>query len=111
MILLENRLPADDSHEIPCLICVIFEKSGKICKCRLLQIIGGAFRVNSSSSYRRTLTRFKLFSDCCFFLLQNLDFKFSFKNTNRVSHSFCLQVRPDMGPKCLQKLSADDIGR
>ena len=25
---------------------VIFEKSGKICNCRLLQIIGGALRVN-----------------------------------------------------------------
>ena len=43
MILYENRLPADDSHEISCLICY-FCKSGKIFNCRLLQIIGGAFR-------------------------------------------------------------------
>ena len=40
----ENRLPADDSHEILCLICY-FWKSGKLFNCRLLQIIGGAFRV------------------------------------------------------------------
>ena len=44
MILHENRLPADDSHEISCLICY-FWKSGKILNCRLLQIIGGALRV------------------------------------------------------------------
>ena len=44
MILHENCLPADDSHEISCLICY-FLKSGKILNCRLLQIIGGALRV------------------------------------------------------------------
>ena len=40
MIFHENRLPADDSHEISCFF-VIFEKETK-----LLQIIGGALRVN-----------------------------------------------------------------
>ena len=45
MIFQENRLPADDSHEISCLICYIW-KSSKIWKCRLLQIIGGALGVN-----------------------------------------------------------------
>ena len=40
MILHENRMPADDSHEISCLICY-----KKICNRRLLQIIGGALRV------------------------------------------------------------------
>ena len=40
----ENRLPADNSHEISFLICY-FLKSGKIWKCHLLQIIGGALRV------------------------------------------------------------------
>ena len=45
MILHENCLSADDSHEISCLICY-FWKMGKICNCRLLQIIGGALRVN-----------------------------------------------------------------
>ena len=44
MILHENRLPVDDSHELSCLICY-FLKSGKILNCRLLQIIGGALRV------------------------------------------------------------------
>ena len=70
MILQENRLPADDSHEISCLIgyswksskiwncrllaadnsheisCLIgyFWKSGKIWNCRLLQIIGVSLR-------------------------------------------------------------------
>ena len=41
MILHENRLPADDSHKLSCLICY-FLKSGKICNCRLLLTIGGA---------------------------------------------------------------------
>ena len=45
MILHENRLPADDSCEISCLIGY-FWKSGKIWNCRLLQITGGALRVN-----------------------------------------------------------------
>ena len=36
----ENRLPADESHEILCLICY-FWKRGKIWNCRLLQIVGG----------------------------------------------------------------------
>ena len=40
----ENRLPADDSHEISCFICY-FWKSIKIWKCRLLQIIGGVLWV------------------------------------------------------------------
>ena len=40
MIFHENRLPADDSHEITYLI-----KSSKILNCRLLQIIGGALWV------------------------------------------------------------------
>ena len=44
MIVHENRLPADDSHEISWLICY-FWKSSKIGNCRLLQIIGGALWV------------------------------------------------------------------
>ena len=43
MIFHENCLPADDSHEISCL--VIFRKSSKVLNCRLLQIIGGALWV------------------------------------------------------------------
>ena len=46
MIFHEDRLPADDSHEISCLIWY-FWKSSKIWKCPLLQIIGGALRVNA----------------------------------------------------------------
>ena len=45
MIFHENRLPADDSHEISCLICY-FWKSIKIWNCRLLQVIGWALWVN-----------------------------------------------------------------
>ena len=45
MILHENHLPADNSHEISCLICY-FLKRGKTFNCRQLQIIGGALRVN-----------------------------------------------------------------
>ena len=44
MIFHENCLPADDSHEISCLISY-FWKSSKIKNCRLLQIIGGALWV------------------------------------------------------------------
>ena len=44
MIFHENHLPADDSHEISCLICYFLE-GVKILNCRLLQIIGGALRV------------------------------------------------------------------
>ena len=45
MVFHENRLPADDSHEISCLICY-FRKRSKFLNCRLLQIIDGALRVN-----------------------------------------------------------------
>ena len=45
MIFHENFLPADNSHEISCLICY-FWKGGKIWNCRLLQIVGDALRVN-----------------------------------------------------------------
>ena len=44
MLFHEYCLPADDSHEISCLICY-FEKAAKFEYCRLLQIIGGALRV------------------------------------------------------------------
>ena len=39
MIFRENRLPADDSHEISCLICYFLKKSIKSLICRLLQVI------------------------------------------------------------------------
>ena len=45
MILHENRLPADDSHGISYHIGY-FWRSARIWNCRLLQIIGGALRVN-----------------------------------------------------------------
>ena len=44
MIFHEIHLPADDSHEISCLICY-FWKNSTIWNFRLLQIIGGALRV------------------------------------------------------------------
>ena len=43
-----TELTADDSHEISCLICHLC-KSGKICNCRLQQIIDGALRVKAKS--------------------------------------------------------------
>ena len=49
MIFHENRLPADDSHEISCLICY-FWKSGINWNCHLLQIIGGALWVKDLKS-------------------------------------------------------------
>ena len=54
MIFHENCLPADNSHEISCLICY-FWKSGKIWNCRLLQTVGGALRVK----YRSLLYAYK----------------------------------------------------
>ena len=47
MIVLDNHLPADDSHEKSCLIVIFGKKNDKICNCRLLQIIGGALWLNS----------------------------------------------------------------
>ena len=44
MIFHENRLSADDSHEISYLICY-FWKSSKIWNCCLLQNVGGTLRV------------------------------------------------------------------
>ena len=60
MILHENRLPADDSHEISCLICH-FEKASN---CRLLQIIGGALRVNMTGTMNKPALESKTIHDC-----------------------------------------------
>ena len=49
MILHENRLPADDSHEISFPICY-FQKGGTILNSRLLQMIGGALMVKKLHS-------------------------------------------------------------
>ena len=48
MIFHENHLPADDSYEISCLTCYL--SKSKILNCRLLEIIGGALRVNEGQS-------------------------------------------------------------
>ena len=56
MILHENHLPADDSHEISCLICY-FGKSGKIFNSRLLEIIGGALRVKYCALKHRLILK------------------------------------------------------
>ena len=56
MIFHENHLPADDSHEISCLICY-FWKSSKILNCRLLQIIGGALWVNAHAHQNIFVTK------------------------------------------------------
>ena len=56
MIYHENCLPADNSHEISCLICY-FWKGGNIWNCCLLQIIGDALRVKpKASSTMRVVT-------------------------------------------------------
>ena len=55
MILHENPLPADVSHEISCIIRY-FLKSVKILNCRLLQNIGGALRLKLSKSLNISLT-------------------------------------------------------
>ena len=48
---------------------------------------------------------------CCLLTLKIYFFKKKFKNTIRVSNSLDLDpdsVSPDLGPNCLQRLSADD---
>ena len=61
MILHENHLPADDSHEL------FFLKSGKNFNCRLLQIIGGALRV--SVHILSPVNDFSIFSSGGYFVL------------------------------------------
>ena len=63
MILHENRLPADDSQRISCLICY-FWKNSKIWNCRLLQIIGGASKERVNFSIKdNLLSLIKLFEN------------------------------------------------
>ena len=50
MILHDNRLPKQAILMKYHVLFVIFEKAEKICNCRLLQIIGGALRVNLPDS-------------------------------------------------------------
>ena len=57
MIFNEDRLPADDFHELSCFICY-FRKSGKICNYRLLQIIGGVLRAMKRSRREEQMTKF-----------------------------------------------------
>ena len=52
MIFHENRLPADDSHEISCLI-VFFEKSANLKLSSAAKIIGGALWVNMYIEIRK----------------------------------------------------------
>ena len=67
MIFHENCLPADNSHEISCLICC-FEKAAKFeIVDGLLQIIGGALRVKyrtvlQPTKFHGTITSVELFS-------------------------------------------------
>ena len=65
MIFHENRLPADDSHEISCLIGY-FWKGGKIWNCRLLQIIGGALWVKVYNCARYAIYVFISWILCIF---------------------------------------------
>ena len=55
MIFHENRLSAEDSHGISCLICY-FQKGSKLLNCRLLQIIGGALSVKTDGLQLRLET-------------------------------------------------------
>ena len=48
MIFHENRLPADDSHEISCLICY-FEKAAKFEIVVCCKIIGCTLRINTKN--------------------------------------------------------------
>ena len=47
----ENRLPADDSHEISCLYLLFLKKQQNL-NCHLLHIIGGALWVNFNANAR-----------------------------------------------------------
>ena len=83
MIFHENRLPAEDSHEISCLICY-FRKGGKILNCRLLQIIGDASWVEALHQVPGEF--FMLYLASVFFFKINFFFIFSFRNTISVKY-------------------------
>ena len=126
MIFHENRLLADDSHEISCLIHY-FGKRSRILNCHLLQVIGGALRVNSIRHHQTykvvSLLTLCIMGNCLcflssavFFFKKQLFRKNYFRKTIRVSNSLDPdQVRhfvgPGLDPNCLQKLSADDTRR
>ena len=74
---------------------VIFEKVAKIFNRRLLQIIGGALRVNSFQKFVQEHYQSKLFRNTIR-ALTHLD-----PDQDQSS------VGPDVGPICLQRLSAD----
>ena len=59
--------PADDYHEISCLIGY-FWKSSKIWNCRLLQIIGGALRVSLFVIFFQVTKLSDFFSDDTIFV-------------------------------------------
>ena len=57
MIFHENRLLADDFHEISCLMCYFLKKRQNL-NCRLLQIIGGTLRANKKESSSAVILKF-----------------------------------------------------
>ena len=142
MIFHENCLPADDSHEISCLICY-FWKTSKIWNCRLLQIIGGALRDNigCGAHGKHLVDMFSVHShnkcfflhEACFVVLVNslhagkfftifcrllfffkiIVFEKFFQEYHQSVKQFGSRsnVGPDLGPSCLKRLSANDIGK
>ena len=60
MILSENRLPVDDSHDISCLYFLILKK-GTILNCRLLHIIGGALWVKALLQIKKVIKLDEIF--------------------------------------------------
>ena len=92
MELQENRLPADESHEISCLICC-FWKSGKIWNCRLLQIVDGALWKKSDAArpYLKSLCLL-----CCYSAVSEWvgtrRYRYSYYNTSppgKLFKNFC----------------------
>ena len=97
MIFHENRLLADDSHEISYLFFPKIKKD-------VAAVLIGVLRVKINSLHAF------LSSD---FFQNQLFQKRSFMNTIRVSNSLDPDqaqhfVGPDLGPNCLQRLPADD---
>ena len=94
-----NRLLADDSHEISYLIFV--ENSKKISQnLSSAAVVIGTLKVNSAF----WILWHAFLPSADFFFKINF-FKKSFRNTIKVSNSL------DLGPNCLQRLSADDTSK
>ena len=110
MIFRENHLLADDSHEISYLI--FFRKLGKMSQnLSSAAVVIGALRVNAfvKKIWCRLLTsKFTFFFKKIFQEHYQACQTFWIQDRHSVGLDLRHSVSPDLGPNCLQRLSADD---